>query len=163
MIRQLIPEEFCLKCPGCCRFSQTDSIWSPNLLDEDIQELLKNRIPPFFIIENKKIRLNYNQKQDNFVCFLLDLTDNKCKVYAFRPFECRLYPFLLNRRNNRVFLAVDLKCPFAKEKHKSEIFKEYTQYLTVFLTSPSLIKTLKNNPRIIQNYDQVVDLVELPI
>jgi len=163
MIHQLIPKGSCLKCLGCCRFAQTDSIWSPNLLNEDIQELLKNRIPPFFILENKKIRLTYNQKQDNFVCSLLDSADNKCKVYAFRPFECQLYPFLLNRRQNQVFLAVDLRCPFAKEKQKSKIFKEHIQYLTGFLNSPDLIKALKNNPQIIQIYDQVLDLAAINI
>ncbi len=163
MIRQLIPEKFCLKCLGCCRFAQAESIWSPNLLEEDIREFLKNRIPPLLISDNQKIRLTYDQKQNNFVCSLLDLTDNQCKVYAFRPFECQLYPFLLNRRKNQVFLAVDLRCPFAKEKQKSRIFKEYVQYLTVFLNNPGLLKALKNNPRTIQSYDQVIDLIALNI
>lgn len=163
MIRQIIPEEFCLKCTGCCRFAQSDSAWSPNLSDEDIQELLKNGIPPLFISENKKIRLTYNQKQDNFVCSLLDLKDNRCKVYPFRPFECQLYPFLLNRRKNQVLLALDLRCPFVKEKHESQAFKEYARYLTGFLNNPDNLKAIKNNPRIIQSYEGVVDLARLDI
>jgi Fe-S-cluster containining protein len=163
MIRQLIPEEFCLRCLGCCRFAQVDSAWPPNLSDGDIQELLKGKVPPFFILENKKIRLSYNQNQDNFVCSLLDLKDNKCKAYAFRPLECQLYPFLLNRCKNKVFLALDLKCPFAKKKHKDKIFKEYAQYLAGFLNSPDILKVLKNNLQIIQEYKQVSNIIALDI
>jgi Fe-S-cluster containining protein len=163
MIRQLIPEEFCLKCPGCCRFPQTDSAWSPNLSDEDIEELLKNKIPPLFILDNKKIRLTYIQKQNNFACSFFDSANNKCKVYSYRPLECQLYPFLLNRRKNQVFLAVDLRCPFAKENQNTKILKEYTDYLIGFLNSPDSLNVLRNNPRIIQAYDPVVDLAVINI
>ncbi len=163
MIRQLIPEEFCLKCLGCCRFSEANTAWSPNLSDEDIRELLKNRIPPVLILDNKKICLLYNGQQDNFVCSLFDLKDNKCKVYTYRPFECQLYPFLLNRSKGKAFLALDLRCPFAKEKQKSPIFQEYARQLTVFLNSPELLKVLRNNPQLIQNYEQSIDLAELNI
>lgn len=163
MIRQLIPEEFCLKCRGCCRFAQTDSVWSPNLSEEDVEGLLKIRVPPFFMLDNKKIRLLYNREQDNFICSLLDQENNKCRVYAFRPLECRLYPFLLNRRKGKVFLALDLRCPFARKEQKTKVFKEYLRYLTGFLNSPGQLKVLKNSPQLIQNYDQATDLAEINI
>ncbi|MGE5197550.1 MAG: YkgJ family cysteine cluster protein [Deltaproteobacteria bacterium] len=163
MIRQFIPEEFCLKCQGCCRFHDTESIWSPNLLDTDIVGLLENKILPFFILGSKKLRLSWNQEQDSFTCSLLDISNNNCRAYSFRPFECQLYPFLINRRGNRVFLAVDLKCPFAEGNRESRHFKEYTRYLTDFFDSPELKKVLKENPQIIQEYAQVVDLFPLNI
>jgi len=161
MIRQIVPEEFCLACQGCCRFAQPETAWSPALLEEDKQAFLKNNIPPLFISADNKIRLVYNQEQHNFVCPLLNLQDNKCKAYAFRPFECKLYPFLINRKANKVFLGADLKCPFVKENMHKPLFKEYVQYLTALFNNPDLRKTLKDNPQITQAYEEVLDLVSL--
>lgn len=163
MIRQFIPEEFCLRCQGCCRFHQSDSVWLPSLLEEDKDKLLKNNVPPFFILSNKKIRLIYSQKQDNFFCSLFDADTNKCQAYAFRPFECQLYPFLINRSNKKVFLAVDSKCPFVKEKQESKIFKEYIQYLADFFNRSDILKILKENPQIIQEYPEALDFLVLKI
>ena len=163
MIKQIVPQEFCLKCLGCCRFSRADSIWSPSLLDEDLQVFLKNNIPPLLISSDNKIRLVYCEEQDNFICSLFDPEKNKCKTYALRPFECQLYPFLINRNATGIFLAADLKCPFIKENTDSPLFKEYVQHLTVLFNNPGLNKTLKNNPRIIQAYDEVINLVNLKI
>jgi len=162
-MRQFVSEEFCLKCTGCCRFKDPDSIWSPVLLDEDRQVLLRNKIPSLFILSNNKIRLEYYQKQDTFICSLLNQQDNKCTVYAFRPFECQLYPFMINRRNKDIFLSVDLKCPFVKENQDKSVFKEYIQYLTDLFNNPDLINSLRKNPQIIQAYEEVQDLIKLKI
>jgi Fe-S-cluster containining protein len=91
----------------------------------------------------------------------LNLKDNKCKIYFFRPFECQLYPFLINRNAGKAFLAVDLKCPFVKQRLETKEFKEYTKNLSGILNSPSLIKILKNNPQIIQAYPEALNLREL--
>lgn len=163
MMRQLVPEEVCLKCSGCCRFSSPESVWSPNLLDDDTRLLLKNGVPPFFILDNKKLRLIHYQSQDNFICSLFDAGGNKCKAYAFRPFECRLYPFLINRSNAKVFLAVDVKCPFIKEKEQSQVLKVHAQYLADCISQPDSLKTLRRNAHLIQEYEGVLDLVELKL
>ena len=163
MIRQLVPENVCLACRGCCRFSQPESVWSPGLLQEDIDELMRNNIPPLFILANYKLRVAYDKREESFLCSLLDADKNKCKVYAFRPFECQLYPFLVNRRGQEVFLAVDLKCPFVRENRDKPVFKEYVHYLTDLFNNPDLLKSLRNNPQIIQAYDEVQDIAKLKI
>jgi len=172
MIKQAIPKDYCLSCVGCCRFSEQDSVWLPCLLNEEIQELLKKNFPPSLISQEKKVcNIPYHPEQDNFtpplharagfICSFFRPKDNKCKIYAFRPFECRLYPFLINRKGDKVFLALVLRCPFVKENLESQKFKEYIRYLTTFFNSPARIKILKNNPQIIQKYEDVLNLAEL--
>jgi Fe-S-cluster containining protein len=161
VIKQIVPQEVCLKCQGCCRFSEQDSVWLPHLLGEEIQELLKKNFPPSLISQDKNIRSVPYPKQNNFICSFFQPKDNKCAIYAFRPFECQLYPFLVNRKDDNVFLAVDLRCPFVKESLESQEFKEYIRYLTSFFNSPRRIKILKNNPQIIQIYEDVLNLAEL--
>ena len=163
MIKQVVPQEVCLECQGCCRFQKIDSVWSPCLLDEEIQDLLDKKIPPACISSNKKLLLIPNAQGTGFICSFFDAKDNKCKIYGFRPFECQLYPFLINRKDDKIFLALGLRCPFVKENLESQKFKEYIRYLTDFFNKPRIIKILKNNPQIIQAYGGIINLAELKL
>ena len=163
MIKQFVPQEVCLKCQGCCRYNQIDSVWAPCLLDKEIQDLLNRKIPPASISIDRRIVPILNPGKDNFICAFLDPQDNQCKIYDFRPFECQLYPFLINLRNKKVILTVDLNCQYIKENLKSQKMKNYIEYLTSFLNSPARIRMLRDNPHILQAYEEVLDIVELKI
>jgi Fe-S-cluster containining protein len=151
MIDQFVPEEVCLKCSGCCRFSKEGTVWSPCLLHEEEEAL------------REKIRLVPGAKEGEFWCASFDPLGNKCNIYSSRPFECQLYPFLINFRADKVFLAVDLNCSFAKERAGIPAFGEYVCRLADFLNSPKQIEILRNNPQLIQAYKEAQDLIELNI
>jgi len=162
-MKQFLPNGTCVDCLGCCRFLVSDSVWSPSLLDQDIRKLLKNKIPPSLISTNKKLRLIPGQKKENFICAFLNTQDNKCKIYSFRPFECQLYPFLINKQAKKLFLAIDLNCHFIKENLENIELRNYAQYLIELLNTPSKSKIFKDNPQIIQEYSGVLNLAELKI
>lgn len=162
MIKQFVPQEFCLKCQGCCRFKEASSVWSPCLLDEEIQALLdKPGIPAASIAIDRRIQPIANPHGADFICPFLETLDNKCKIYSTRPFECQLYPFLINLRKSKVLLTVDLNCPYVYEKINSQETKEHIVYLTGHLNSTSLLAMLKDNPQIIQAYEEVREVSEL--
>ncbi len=161
MIKQFVPQEACLKCQGCCRFKEMDSVWTPCLLEEEVQDLIDKDIPPAYINMQRKIRPVPNPKGEGFVCAFFEAGSNKCKIYQMRPFECQLYPFLINLRNKKVVLTVDLNCPYAKENMNKKEFKEYVNYLSAYLDSPKQLEMLKDNPQIIQAYEDVLDVIEL--
>ena len=162
MIKQFVPQEFCLKCQGCCRFKEANSVWSPCLLDEETQELLdKPGIPAASISIDRRIQPIANPSGEDFICPFLGTADNKCKIYDIRPFECQLYPFLINLRKGKVLLTVDLNCPYVYEKISSPEAKDYIVYLTNYLNSSPLRSILKNNPQIIQAYEEVREVAEL--
>lgn len=161
MIKQFIPHQVCLKCQGCCRFKKADSVWSPCLLDEEMQDLLDKNIPSAFISSKRKLLPIPHPQGEGFICPFLDIQDNKCKIYGFRPFECQLYPFLINLRGKKVILTLDLNCPYVREHLKDGEFKKYSDYLIAFLNSPPQIKLLKDNPQIIQAYEDLLEVIEL--
>jgi len=142
-------------------------------MDEEIQVLLDKKIPPAVISMDRRIRPVPAPQQEGFtqplragagfICPFLDPADNKCKIYEFRPQECQLYPFLISLRAKKVLLTVDLNCPYVKENINSEEFKRYAGYLAAHLNSPAQIRVLKNNPQIIQAYEDVLDVLELNI
>ena len=153
-IKQLIPEGFCLKCDGCCRFTQKHSVWFPHLLKSEEKAIPKDK---FCAVPDKK--------NNNFLCSFFRSDDNKCKIYESRPFECCLYPFLLNydAASGRIFLAVNTDCPFVKENLGKEEFKKYVRYLEVLFTDHNVSKLLKSNPQVIQSYPDVPNLAEIKI
>lgn len=161
MIKQFVPSRVCVKCQGCCRFIEADSLWQPVLLENEAKALAKNKKSASCITQDKKICLIPSRNQDIFYCAFFDADKNKCRIYLKRPFDCQLYPFLINRRDNKIFLSVDLNCPFVAENIKSKSFQKYVDYLIKLLGGKKYKQILKNNPHIIQNYTEVKDLSEL--
>ncbi|MFH1282013.1 MAG: YkgJ family cysteine cluster protein [Candidatus Omnitrophota bacterium] len=162
MIKQFVPQVFCLQCRSCCRFKEANSVWSPCLLDEEIQELLdKPLIPAASISIDRRLQPIANPEGADFICPFLLTPDNKCRIYDTRPFECQLYPFLINLRKDKVLLTVDLNCPYVFEKINSQQAKEYIVYLTEYLNSAPLLSLLKDNPQIIQAYEEVSEVAEI--
>ena len=152
-IKQLIPSEFCLKCDGCCRFISDDSPWFPRLLKEEEDAIPKDKFRPVF-----------NKKDRNFLCPYLNISNNNCKVYKTRPFECRLYPFLINHDeiSGKIFLSIDLNCPFARENSKNKEFEKYAESLAASLKRGDFLMILKDNAGLIQSYPGVLNIIELP-
>lgn len=160
-LKQFVDGKVCLKCQGCCRFLEDTTIWAPCLLDEEIKVFKKDTLNPSMISPEKKLRLLPSAKGDIFFCPFFNVGKNKCKIYTRRPFECQLYPFVINRREGEIFLAVDLNCPLVKDKLNSKPFRKYVSYLTGLLKSRKYRDILKNNPQIIQGYKKVSDLAEI--
>jgi Fe-S-cluster containining protein len=122
---------------------------------------LERNIPPATLSIEKRILPVSHEGSETYLCPFLAQADNKCKVYDIRPFECRLYPFLLSMRNKKVILTVDLNCPYAAGTINTEEFKAYVEYLTGYLNSPAQVELLKENPHILQAYEDVLNVVEL--
>jgi len=161
--RQFVSSGTCLKCDGCCRFAQQDTAWSPVLLDKEIDELTGKGIIPQDSRFTKKILLKPQGNTESFICTFFNPRENKCLVFPYRPFDCRLYPFLLARRAKRIFLAVDLHCPFIKKNIKAKEFKNYITYLIKLFNGRNFSALIKNNPHIAQEYPEITILKELNI
>jgi len=161
VIKQFVPSDFCLKCLGCCRFREEDSVWAPCLLEEEIIELIDADIPAAYLSLDKRIKPVEDIAQEGYLCPFLNKPSNECKIYQKRPFECQLYPFIICLRNKKILLTVDLNCPYVKEKLNLPEFKEYLKYISGYLNSPEQLRLLKDNPQILQAYEEVLDVMEL--
>jgi len=160
-LKQIIPSEFCLGCRGCCRFSEKDSMWSPLLLNEEIECLKENNLLSGCDTKKKKLTTVLNSTEENFVCAFLSVQDNSCRIYGLRPFECRLYPFLINREKNRIYLAVDPHCSFVERNAATSQFREYADYVADILKSPPVVRIINEIRDMIPEYQGVMNIAEL--
>lgn len=149
-LKQLIPSEYCLNCKGCCRFTEKESVWTPHLLKEDINTIKK-----------KNIQLKHNTGENNYYCSYFRNSDNTCAIYDMRPFECKLYPFLINKDNDNIYLTVDTNCPYISEIMGSNNYNDYISYINAFLIGPSFIDNLKEPSHIIHEYKDTLNIKKL--
>lgn len=163
MLPQLVTNDFCLKCKLCCRFVHRDSVWVPHLTNKDAEVLSKDPEAHHFISRQNTIEPVPMANKDIYICPLLTGENNKCRIYDSRPFECRLYPFLINRKEGAVFLAADINCPYVEERITLPEFKAYVNYLAETLTSPDWLPLLRKNPNIIHSYTGARNLIRLDI
>ena len=149
-IKQFVSQDFCLSCLGCCRYNCNPSIWTPNLLGEEKKALKLQKLE---LIAHKEF----------YICCFLNPKDNRCRIYNQRPLECRLYPFLLNHCESKIYLSLDLKCPATSGKISSKEFKRYLNYLIRHIKKTSVLTILNKNLKIFHSYPagEVLNLAEL--
>jgi len=161
-LKQLIPEEFCLRCDVCCRFPQAHTKWAPLFTESEIKDLInRNILPPLLFTDYPKDkkdsynidakRINLVEYKDYFICPCFNPPDCKCRIYTKRPFECQLYPFLLTRQGDKLYLSQDNKCPYLNEA-KEDRLNKYTDYLRAEFKKEESISFLKQNPELFTEY-----------
>jgi len=152
-LNKFIPQEVCLNCEICCRFSSLDSQWSPSIGRSELENIIKlNIIPPALLISSNNkgpVRIALTAYKNYFVCPCFDVQNNKCKIYPHRPFECRLYPFLLLKVNKKFYLAYDTKCIYTKN---ISMLKEYIKYLKIKFNEQKTLNFLKKNIELFSGY-----------
>ncbi|MBU4304435.1 MAG: YkgJ family cysteine cluster protein [Candidatus Omnitrophica bacterium] len=139
-IKQYTDSSFCLKCRGCCRFFS--DIWLPHLLEEDRERLGIEKVV-------------LSQGKSGPICQFLNESDNYCGIYGRHPFECRIYPFLLVRREQTLDLAAHLSCPYVMKTFDSQIFKDYARYLAGLLQSADILPLLKDERHKFHSYPEI--------
>ncbi|MEW6008652.1 MAG: YkgJ family cysteine cluster protein [Candidatus Omnitrophota bacterium] len=157
-LKQIVPKEICSKCEVCCRFSEQNSVFAPHLLEADLKMLFEAGLSQE-IIEGFRFKLR--EENSLYLCPCFKKEKNRCKFYSERPLECRLYPFLLARKNDKIFLAMDSKCPWVNEQIIKKNTK-YIKYLKEFLERKPIIEIISENKSFIGDYtkDDAVEYLE---
>lgn len=162
MIKQLIPSEVCLACKGCCRYKAKNSPWSPAVLHQEARDLLAGSVPEAFISPQNKLRLIADHSgMNNYICPCLNVCDDTCTIYASRPFECQLYPFVLALSDGKYVMGVDSQCPFVEQNLLDPEFRKFSDELLAYLHSSHGRYILQKNPHLFQEYVGIVVLAEL--
>ena len=146
-LKQFVPQSVCLSCDGCCRFKEEDSSWRPKISDEEhlTQKIFKENVDAASRLKTKKCSTGHT-------CQFLNLPDNTCTIYASRPFECQLYPFLVGTKDNSPNISAHLNCPYVQEKINSDEFRNYVSYLKEYFHKDENRLFIRNNPALIEDY-----------
>ena len=127
-LKQFVPSRVCLKCDGCCRYKEADSIWRPAGGIKTIQTCGKH------------------------FCEFFNGKDNICGIYAKRPFECSLYPFIISKAPDAAKVYAHLGCPYIQDHLPCSDFDAYVVYLKEFFRQAQTKEFLSRNKAMFQDY-----------
>jgi Fe-S-cluster containining protein len=155
-MKQFLSSEVCLSCEGCCRFDKEKSDWRPKVGESEERSIIIN-LPLDKKIESRSIIEKGGYLKDKlchgmFTCTFFNSDDSTCGIYHNRPFECKLYPFVLTKVDHRVSVSVHLPCPYVQQKKGSVAYDKYTMYLKELFQKPDVKLFLKENSHLFGDY-----------
>ncbi|MDE2223359.1 MAG: YkgJ family cysteine cluster protein [Candidatus Omnitrophica bacterium] len=142
--------EVCLKCKGCCRYKAGDSPWRPKLGEGEAPSLAQ-AITGGDVLDEKGYIKTIQSCGEHF-CRFLNQADNTCGIYAKRPFECLLYPFVLSQTPEGVKVYVHLSCPYVQDHLPRKDFESYVSYLKEFFRQEDVRAFLARNKALFHDY-----------
>jgi len=155
-LTQFVPSHVCLACDGCCRFKEKDSSWRPKVTGDEAaimhQEGLAEHIFAKEMVDAQHRIKTMRCHEGTYQCRFFDPDGNACKIYAYRPFECRLYPFILRQRGRKIVLAAHLNCPYIQQTRPLDDFEQYVDYLKGFFRQHEVSSFLRKNKALIDTY-----------
>ncbi len=149
---QLVPQKICLSCQGCCRFRGATSVWRPKVAPEELETNEHKEDLTWALGQDGYIKTVKVQGQNR--CTFLNLGNNQCGVYSGRPFECRLYPFLLTRKSGCIGVSAHLSCPYVQESRYFPEFEKHVGVLKAYLSGEERARFLQNNSALVGDYSE---------
>ena len=160
-IKQFVTQDECRICDGCCRFSDEMSAWRPLASVKEAECIIKNQSNlSFEDICTPDNRIKSQANNGCYICRFLDPTHSVCNIYALRPFECYLYPFVVVKKNSAPYLAVHKQCPSIQRKYQSEEYERYKEYLKTFFTYRDILDFINENRSQFGDYTGFCDELE---
>ncbi len=158
--KQFVPSEVCLSCDGCCRFKEEDSAWRPKVTEPDIAGAQSQGLAEKVLkATSQDRRLKTRCHQDEHLCSFFDPVDHTCGIYPARPFECRLYPFILHKRGGETVLSVHTLCPHIQQTRSTQQYMDYLDYLRAFF-GQAVVKAAVRADSSINDYSAYKDELE---
>lgn len=109
-------ESACESCEGNCCIGESGYIWVSPDESLKIAEFLKEDFALFVQKYLMKVGYRYSIKEraykDGFACVFFD-SEKGCKIYDYRPNQCRTFPFWQHFKNN--IEEVKKECPGIKK------------------------------------------------
>lgn len=150
-VQPLVPQEWCLSCRGCCRFADPTDAQTPTLSPVEVRWACEagaqaEWFPPLATAPSRGIAVVPHE--GGFRCPALEPCTHHCRVYPKRPFDCRLYPFVVtrDRSRQRLLLAADPKCPYVQQLGPSPAMRDYGAYVARLLDAAPGQALLTENP-----------------
>ena len=123
MTEKLLTKQDCAECRLCCHFDSYGLLETP-VITEDTQKLITAQYLPeqqFAEIGGRCLmKMEKEPDRDIYTCPLLE--DSKgCMLGDAKPFDCRIFPFLLMKLSDIRVIALSPACPKVQSKPLTDI------------------------------------------
>lgn len=144
----------CLNCKGCCKFEEEKLYFAPLFTKDELRKIdvKKAEFKPYKNSNNVyQIKL---KKQNNlYICPFLK-QNHLCEIYNERPFDCRFWPFMFMKKNNKVYLCCDTDlCPEVEELTEKQ-FNELKDKVLKYIKDNNILDLIKTHKDLIWDYEE---------
>ena len=103
MLKKILSPSSCAKCRVCCVFDKED-IWEIPLVSDELLIYIKDNIDSDVKFEKSgnENRLVMTFKDGEELTYCPMLTENGCVLKDHKPFDCRVWPFRVNRISDKL-------------------------------------------------------------
>ena len=113
MLGELLSKEECAGCRLCCSFDSYGLSETPTVTADTAVKILSRHRPDQRFFEKGScfiMKMEPEPGSDIHYCPLLD-RDKGCVMGDIKPFECRIWPLRVMRREDRLVIALSPLCP----------------------------------------------------
>ena len=156
-LKQFVPSQVCLSCDGCCRFKEEKSAWRPKVGAAERKHIVVDGAS----LADRVLSKKYVDEENSLktvpchglhVCTFFNPEDHTCGIYQRRPFECRLYPFILAKKEGEIVVYAHGNCPHVQQYRQHPSFQDYVKYLKKYFAQSEVIEFLRQNPFLAGDY-----------
>ena len=158
---QIIPSEVCFSCDVCCRFLESGSPLAPIFTKDEKQHLLLQGTDSSLFRSREdgiSSQIVLMPHENYYICPFFETETSKCSIYANRPLDCQLYPFVLMSNEDRsgVVLGVDLLCPYSEKYFETETFQQHLQSIINYIETDEVKDIIATHWSLIGAYQDTV-------
>ena len=145
MLKEILSGKDCAECRVCCIFDRSDC-WEVPLVEPDLAAYIGESCPE---VKLKKVG-NHSVFDSEFdekgltVCPML--TETGCKLGDRKPFDCRIWPFRVMRKEGLLLLTLSPVC-----KAVSKLPVEQVSAFAAKIAD-TIYKAAENDPEMIKDY-----------
>lgn len=154
MLKDILTSENCKSCKFCCSFRR-QSLWETplfSLLEKNNLEKkfssskFKNVFQDIYTI-NLDSEYKTDSSEEEQICYFLD-KDKGCLLSSEeKPFDCKIWPFRVMKKNDDLLIALTPTCPTVN-KYSLDFLKSFVEKNIAF----EVFDYAKKNPYVIKNY-----------
>lgn len=147
----------CQNCRRCCQFNEDEIYFAP-IFTQDEMNLIKSQ--GYFIDAFKPHKHSHDVFQIKLlapknVCPYLNENNHLCKIYDFRPPDCKIWPLVVmkDRAAQKTLLAyLNSLCPITNHMNNAA-HKQYIKKLEAWFDDSNFIETYRKYPDLIWDYE----------
>lgn len=113
MLKKILSQETCGKCRVCCGFDESDK-WEIPLIYEELKKYIEGRYKCRIVPRGNEYVFDMEFDGDKVV-YCPMASDKGCVLGDMKPFDCRIWPFRVNRLDGRLVITVSPVCGAVSE------------------------------------------------
>lgn len=121
MLGKILDKSSCAKCRVCCGFDERDK-WEIPLIYANLRNDVEKKLGVKLISRGNEFVFDMEFNGDTLV-FCPATSENGCTLGELKPFDCMIWPFRVNRLEEKLVITVSPVCGTVSSLPLSEIME----------------------------------------